>query len=158
MYSKSKSMLDKILDVFEKYDKTDIPEEYTDTPLTDLVMYDAVSIACCFSAVDGAITDEESEIFNSIFGTDKTAAELTELVSDKNEVLARIGETFNIIAETEKELGIYKLRQSMIVPLIKFFESFSSDIINASDNPEVWYDTYNLFFAKIESVLTEIPE
>ena len=158
MCSKSKNMLDRILDVFEKYDKTDIPEEYTDTPLTDLVMYDAVSIACCFSATDGVITNKESEIFNKIFGTNKTAAELTELVSDKNEVLARIGETFNIIAETEKVLGIYKLRQSMIVPLIKFFESFSSDIINASDDPEAWYDTYNNFFAKIESVLTEIPE
>jgi len=157
MYGQSKFLLNRILEVFEKYDKTNIPSEYSDTSLVDLVMYDTVSIACYLSASDGTISESEAAIFNEVFGTVRTPEELSEMVTDKDSVLKRIGVTFNIIAETEKQLGIYQLRKTMIVPLIKFFESFSNDIIGsegAADRAEM----YNEFFCKIESALTEIPE
>ena len=157
MYGQSTFLLNRILDVFEKYDKTNIPSEYSDTKLVDLVMYDTVSIACYLSASDGKISQHEADVFNEVFGTERTPDELYGMVTDGDTVLKKIGITFNIIAETEKALGIYQLRKTMIVPLIKFFESFSGDILDSSESHDR-AKIYNEFFCTIESALTEIPE
>ena len=46
----------------------------------------------------------------------------------------------------------------MIVPLIKFFESCSIDLLECSDQEKCLPEAYDEFFCKIESALTEIPE
>jgi len=151
-------MFERIIDVFEKYDKSNIPDEITDTPIVDLVTEDAVSVACYFSSSDGTFSGEEADLFNGLFGTDKTAAELSALSSDRIPILDHIGKTFNVIAFTEKELGIYKLRKTMIVPLIKFYEAVATDIIKSNDCEVQNYKEYNDFFHDIESVITAIPD
>ncbi len=154
----TKAMLDRILDVFDKYDKTNIPSDYTDVSLVDLVTEDAVSLAVYFSASDGSVSQAEAAIFNDVFGTAKTPEEITQIITDGESILNRMGATFNIIAETEKVLGIYSLRKTMIVPLIKFFESFAMDMIKAEECLRSELDDFNILFCKIENILTAIPE
>ena len=158
MYESTKKMLDRILDVFEKYDKTNIPSDFTDISLVDLVTEDAVSIACYFSVSDGTVSQAEADVFNSVFNTVKTPEEISEIISDDESILERIGYTFNVIAETEKNLGIYDLHKTMMVPLIKFFESFALDIIKAEKYTQDDMESFDLLFCKIESVLTTIPK
>lgn len=158
MDGNTKALLEKILNVFDKYDKTNIPSEISDIPIVDLVTEDAVSIACYFSITDGSVSQAEADVFNEVFGTLKTPEELTAMIDDHESILDRIGSTFNVIAETEKELGIYTLHKTMIVPLIKFFESFADSIIRAEDYDDSEIEAFNIFFCKIESVLTAIPK
>ena len=157
MYNDTKALLEKILNVFDKYDKTNIPSDITDVPIVDLVTEDTVSIACYFSITDGSVSQAEADVFNTVFGTLKTPEEMTEMIDDGESILERIGTTFNVIAETEKVLGIYTLHKTMIVPLIKFFESFADNIIRAEEYDESEIEAFNIFFSKIESVLTAIP-
>ena len=158
MNKDNQTMFKSIINVFEKYDKTDIPSYSTDTPVVDLVTEDTISITNFFSMSDGVITQEEVDIYNDIFTSEKTAEELASYTSNEEEILSHIGKTFNIIALTEKELGIYHIKKTMIVPLIKFYESVARDIISSSDRDDNSFDAYNRFFYKIESALTAIPE
>jgi len=157
MYASTKKMLERILDVFEKYDKTNIPADYTDISIVDLVTEDAVSIACYFSVSDGSVSQAEADVFNAVFDTVKTPEEISSMISDDESIMSRMGYTFNVIAETEKLLGIYSLRKTMLVPLIKFFESFALDIIKAEEYTKKDMDAFDLLFAKIEAVLTTVP-
>ena len=157
MLSDTKKLLGRILEVFEKYDKTNIASDFTDVPLVDLVTEDAISIAGYFSITDGSVSEEETAIFNRVFGTQKTPEEINSIITDNESIMNKIGYTFNIIAETEKLLGIYYLRKTMIVPLIKFFESFAMDIIKSENSQDSELEEFNLFFSKIESVLETIP-
>lgn len=156
-YSETKEKLERILEVFDKYDKTNIPSDYSETPLVDLVTADIVSLACFFSSTDGSISESEAEVFNAVLGVNRTPEEITSLITDDESIIEKIGATFNVIAETEKRLGIYSLRKTMIVPLIKFFERFSMDVIKTDDYDKEELETYNIFFCKIEAVLTAIP-
>ncbi len=156
-YSETKEKLDRILEVFDKYDKTNIPADYSETPLVDLVTADIVSLACYFSSTDGSISASEAEVFNAVFGVSRTPEEITALITDDESIIQKIGTTFNVIAETEKRLGIYSLRKTMIVPLIKFFERFAMDVIRSDEYDKSELDTYNIFFCKIEAALTAIP-
>lgn len=158
MNKDNQTMFKRIIEVFDKYDKTDIPAYSTDTPIVDMVTEDTISIAKLFAMGDGVITQGEADIYNLIFDTEKTVAELSASVTDKDALLSHIGQTFNIIATTEKELGIYKLKKTMIVPLIKFYESLARDIIVSDGRDDHSFDAYNAFFFKIESALTAIPE
>ncbi len=156
-YSETREKFERIIEVFDKYDKTNIPAEYSETPLVDLVTADLVSLACYFSSTDGSISESEAEVFNAVFGVHRTPEEITSLITDDESIIEKIGTTFNVIAETEKVLGIYTLRKTMIVPLIKFFERFAMDVIKTDEYDKAELETYNVFFCKIEAVLTAIP-